>query len=62
MLVKQGYNLYFYRNEKSTIEMDFFIRDAQLPHLPAQTICEKRKIEMQENPSERDDSVFTIMS
>ena len=29
MLVKQGYNLYFYRNEKSTIEMDFFIRDAQ---------------------------------
>lgn len=29
MLVKQGYNLYFYRNEKSTIEMDFFIRDAK---------------------------------
>ena len=29
MLVKQGYNLYFYRNEKSTLEMDFFIRDAQ---------------------------------
>ena len=28
MLVKQDYNLYFYRNEKSTIEMDFFIRDA----------------------------------
>ena len=28
-LVKQGYNLYFYRNEKSTIEMDFFIRDTQ---------------------------------
>jgi hypothetical protein len=27
MLVKQGYNLYFYRNEKSTIEMDFFVRD-----------------------------------
>ena len=27
MLVKQGYNLYFYRNEKSTLEMDFFIRD-----------------------------------
>jgi len=26
-LVKQGYSLYFYRNEKSTIEMDFFIRD-----------------------------------
>ena len=33
-----------------------------LPHLPAQTICEKRKIEMQKNPSERDDSVFTIIS
>ena len=28
MLVKQGYSLYFYRNEKSTLEMDFFIRDA----------------------------------
>lgn len=28
MLVKQGYSLYFYRNEKSTLEMDFFLRDA----------------------------------
>lgn len=28
MLVKQGYRLYFYRNEKGTIEMDFFVRDA----------------------------------
>lgn len=28
MLVKQGYPVYFYRNEKSTIEMDFFVRDA----------------------------------
>ncbi|MBQ7915700.1 MAG: ATP-binding protein [Firmicutes bacterium] len=28
MLVKQGYSLYFYRNEKSTLEMDFFVRDA----------------------------------
>ena len=28
MLVKQGYSLYFYRNEKGTIEMDFFVRDA----------------------------------
>lgn len=27
MLTKQGYQLYFYRNEKSTIEMDFFVRD-----------------------------------
>ena len=27
MLVKGGYNLYFYKNEKGTIEMDFFIRD-----------------------------------
>lgn len=27
MLVKQGYKLYFYKNEKSTIEMDFFVRD-----------------------------------
>lgn len=28
MLVKSGYKLFFYKNEKSTIEMDFFIRDA----------------------------------
>ena len=27
MLVKAGYNLYYYKNEKSTIEMDFFVRD-----------------------------------
>ena len=27
MLVKAGYNLYFYKNEKGTVEMDFFIRD-----------------------------------
>ena len=27
MLIKQGYNLYFYKNEKGTLEMDFFIRD-----------------------------------
>ena len=29
MFVKEGYKLYFYRNEKGTIEMDFFIRDAE---------------------------------
>ncbi len=28
MLAKQGYPLYFYRNEKGTLEMDFFVRDA----------------------------------
>lgn len=27
MLVKSGYSLYFYKNEKSTLEMDFFVRD-----------------------------------
>lgn len=27
MLVKASYPLFFYRNEKSTIEMDFFVRD-----------------------------------
>ena len=27
MLVKAGYKLYFYKNEKGTIEIDFFIRD-----------------------------------
>lgn len=29
MLVKQGYPLFYYRNERSTIEMDFFVRDAE---------------------------------
>ena len=28
MLVSQGYGLYFYRNPSATLEMDFFIRDA----------------------------------
>lgn len=28
MLVKQGYSLYFYKNEKFTVEMDFFVRDS----------------------------------
>ena len=28
MLVKQGYALYFWRNSSSTLEIDFFIRDA----------------------------------
>ena len=29
MLVKEGYKLYFYKNEKGTIEMDFFLRDSE---------------------------------
>lgn len=29
MLVKQGYKLYYYRDEKATMEMDFFLRDKQ---------------------------------
>ena len=28
MLVKQGYRLFYYRNDRSSLEMDFFIRDA----------------------------------
>ena len=28
MLVKQGYDLYYYRNDKTSIEMDFFVRSA----------------------------------
>ena len=28
MLVKQGYNLYYYSSDKPSIEMDFFVRDA----------------------------------
>lgn len=27
MLIKSGYSLFFYKNEKSTIEMDFIVRD-----------------------------------
>lgn len=29
VLVKQGYELFYYKNEKSTLEMDFFVRDAK---------------------------------
>ena len=29
MLVSQGYGLYFFRNQTATLEMDFFIRDAE---------------------------------
>ena len=29
ILVKQGYSLYFYKNEKGTVEMDFFVRDSK---------------------------------
>lgn len=28
MLVKSGYQLFFYKNSKGTVEMDFFVRDA----------------------------------
>ena len=28
MLVKQGYNLYYYHREKPSLEMDFFLRDS----------------------------------
>lgn len=28
--MKEGYDLYFYKNEKGTIEMDFFVRDKNL--------------------------------
>ena len=28
MLAKQGYPLYFYKNDKGTLKMDFFVRDA----------------------------------
>lgn len=29
MLVKQGYNLYYYSSDKPSLEMDFFVRDAK---------------------------------
>ena len=28
MLVKQGYSLYYYHTDKPSLEMDFFLRDA----------------------------------
>ena len=28
MLTKQGYNLFYYNSEKPSLEMDFFVRDA----------------------------------
>ena len=28
MLVKQGYNLYYYNSDRPALEMDFFVRDA----------------------------------
>lgn len=28
MLVKQGYDLYYYSSDKPSLEMDFFVRDA----------------------------------
>lgn len=28
MLVKQGYNLYYYKSDRPSLEMDFFVRDA----------------------------------
>lgn len=28
MLVKQGYDLFYYRSDKPSLEMDFFVRDA----------------------------------
>ncbi|MBR6196006.1 MAG: DUF4143 domain-containing protein, partial [Bacteroidaceae bacterium] len=29
MLAKQGYDLYYYRNDKVGVEMDFFVRNAE---------------------------------
>ena len=29
MLVKQGYNLYYYSSDRPSLEMDFFVRDAE---------------------------------
>lgn len=29
MLIKQGYNLYYYSSDKPSLEMDFFVRDAK---------------------------------
>ena len=29
MLVQQGYDLYYYKNTQGTLEMDFFVRDAE---------------------------------
>lgn len=52
-LVKQGYSLYFYRNEKSTVEMDFFIRnrDSLIPvEVKAQDGATKSLNKLIDNP------------
>ena len=35
MLVKEGYDLFFYKYEKGNVEMDFFIRDRN-PLIPVE--------------------------
>jgi predicted AAA+ superfamily ATPase len=53
-LVKQGYGLYFYRNEKSTVEMDFFIRnrDSLIPvEVKAQDGATKSLNKLIDNPA-----------
>lgn len=37
VLYKSGYGLYYYKNPKSTVEMDFFVRDAD-SLVPAEAI------------------------
>ena len=57
MLVKQGYPLYFYKNEKGTMEIDFFVRDkdslipVEVKAMDGATVSLNKMIESEKFPS-----------
>lgn len=59
MLVKQGYPLYFYKNEKGTMEIDFFVRDkdslipVEVKAMDGATVSLNRMIESEKFPDVR---------
>ena len=59
MLVKQGYPLYFYRNEKGTMEIDFFVRDkdslipVEVKAMDGATVSLNKMIESEKFPDVR---------
>ena len=59
MLVKQGYPLYFYKNEKGTMEIDFFVRDkdslipVEVKTMDGATVSLNKMIESEKFPDVR---------
>ena len=59
MLVKQGYPLYFYKNEKGTMEIDFFVRDkdslipVEVKAMDGATVSLNKMIESEKFPDVR---------